>query len=264
MAATTCRGRHETPGTHLGRPPRPRTARPEPRPEPHPRSVHQPGYLVLIAFLRRHLTYANIAASVALFLALGGAAYAATQLPRNSVGTNQIRREAVTAGKIARRTRQQLRGNRGPAGPQGPQGKTGKQGPKGATGAKGAQGNAGAPGADGTGPAFEVVAKGKPIEAAGSTVVAQNLAPGAYVVSAGVVVESAVPTAVTCTLNGGGGSEAVGQVEAGLPTTLSLTEVRSLGGAGNATLSCSAPGGAAARYANLIATQVKSASRAAG
>jgi hypothetical protein len=217
-----------------------------------------------MGFLRRHLTYANVAVSLALFLALGGAAYAATQLPRNSVGTNQIRREAVTAGKIAKKTRNQLKGDRGPAGPQGPQGKTGKTGAKGATGARGAQGNQGAPGSDGTGPAFEVVTKAKPIEPAGSAVVAQNLAAGSYVVSAEVVIESAVTTSVACTLNGGGGSEAVGTVEAGFPLTLSLAEVRTLGGAGNAALTCAAPGGATAKYGNLIATQVKSASRVAG
>jgi hypothetical protein len=216
-----------------------------------------------MGLLRRHLTYANVAASLALFLALGGAAYAATQLPKNSVGTNQIRKEAVTAGKIAKKTRQQLQGNRGPAGQQGPQGKTGKQGAKGATGARGAQGNTGAPGIDGTGPALEVVAGPKLIEVGGSTVVSQNLAPGAYVITADVVVESAATTAVTCTLNGSN-SEAVGNVQPNLPVTLTLSGVRSLGAASAATLTCSAPGGATAKYANLIATQVKSASRAAG
>jgi hypothetical protein len=216
-----------------------------------------------MGLLRRHLTYANVAASLALFLALGGAAYAATQLPKNSVGTNQIRKEAVTAAKIAKKTRQQLQGNRGPAGQQGPQGKTGKQGAKGATGARGAQGNTGAPGIDGTGPALEVVTGAKPIEAVGSTVVSQNLAPGAYVVTADIVVESAATTAVTCTLNGSN-SEAVGNVAVGLPATLTLSGVRSLGAASAATLTCASPGGATAKYANLIATQVKSASRAAG
>jgi hypothetical protein len=216
-----------------------------------------------MGLLRRHLTYANVAASLALFLALGGAAYAATQLPKNSVGTNQIRKEAVTAGKIAKKTRQQLQGKRGPAGQQGPQGKTGKTGAKGATGARGAQGNTGAPGADGTGPALEVVSGAKPIEAVGSTVVSQNLAPGAYVVTADVVVESAATTLVTCSLNGSN-SEAVGNVTAGVPATLTLSGVRSLGAASAATLTCAAPAGATAKYANLIATQVKSASRAAG
>jgi hypothetical protein len=60
-------------------------------------------------FLPR-LTYANVIASLALFIALGGAAVAAG-LPKNSVGPNQIkkgavtpkalRKAAVTSGKIA-------------------------------------------------------------------------------------------------------------------------------------------------------------------
>jgi hypothetical protein len=60
-------------------------------------------------FLPR-LTYANVIASLALFIALGGAAVAAG-LPKNSVGPNQIkkgavtpkalRKGAVTSGKIA-------------------------------------------------------------------------------------------------------------------------------------------------------------------
>jgi hypothetical protein len=37
---------------------------------------------------------------VALFLSVGGVGYAATSLPRNSVGTSQIRSEAVTYKKI--------------------------------------------------------------------------------------------------------------------------------------------------------------------
>ena len=106
-----------------------------------------------------HLTYANVVATLCLFLLLGGgAAFAATQLPRNSVGTGQLKAGAVTAGKIARKARNQLRGSRGPAGAQGPQGKTGKTGAKGTTGARGATGATGAAGADGTGPAFEVFA----------------------------------------------------------------------------------------------------------
>ena len=207
-------------------------------------------------FLRRHLTYANVAATLALFLALGGAAYAATQLPRNSVGTGQLKAEAVTAGKIAKKTRKQLQGA---TGPQGPQGKTGKTGPKGAPGAKGATGAAGAKGAagaDGTGPAFEVFGTLKPIGTGATTIVAENLNVGAYVVSADVTVESGVATEVTCTLTGGG--EAKGFVEAGRPASLSLSVTRPPGSAGPQALTCAAPGGATAKYANLVATQVKS------
>lgn len=39
---------------------------------------------------------------LALFVALGGTAYAATRLPRNSVGTKQLKKNAVTAPKIAK------------------------------------------------------------------------------------------------------------------------------------------------------------------
>ncbi len=47
-----------------------------------------------------HLTYANVIATLALFLALGGAGYAATQLAKNSVGSPQLKKNAVTAAKI--------------------------------------------------------------------------------------------------------------------------------------------------------------------
>src|SRR4051794_2149958 len=143
-----------------------------------------------MSFIHRHLTYANVVASLALFLALGGAAFAATQLPRNSVGTGQLKPEAVTAGKIAKKTRSQLMGSQGPQGPQGPQGKTGKTGAKGATGSRGATGATGAkgaPGTDGTGPAFEAVATNVAISGPVATL---PLAPGAYVLNADVTVTS--------------------------------------------------------------------------
>jgi hypothetical protein len=47
------------------------------------------------------LTYANVVASLALFVALGGVSYAATSLPGGSVGTRQIRTEAVRTDKLA-------------------------------------------------------------------------------------------------------------------------------------------------------------------
>jgi hypothetical protein len=45
-------------------------------------------------------TYANVVATLALFIALGGASYAAVALPRNSVGSAQLRKDAVTATKV--------------------------------------------------------------------------------------------------------------------------------------------------------------------
>ena len=50
---------------------------------------------------RPKLNYANVIATIALFVALGGAAVAAG-LPRNSVGANQLKRGAVSAAKLKR------------------------------------------------------------------------------------------------------------------------------------------------------------------
>ncbi len=45
--------------------------------------------------LRPKLTYANVVATVALFIALGGASYAAVRLPARSVGTPQLKLKSV-------------------------------------------------------------------------------------------------------------------------------------------------------------------------
>jgi hypothetical protein len=50
--------------------------------------------------LRPRLTFSNVLACLALFIALGGTATAIV-LPRNSVGTKQLKRRAVTSKKIA-------------------------------------------------------------------------------------------------------------------------------------------------------------------
>jgi hypothetical protein len=48
------------------------------------------------------ISYANIVASVALFVALGGTAAAVTTLPRDSVGSPQIQKDAVRSPEIAK------------------------------------------------------------------------------------------------------------------------------------------------------------------
>lgn len=50
--------------------------------------------------IRPHLTYANVMVTLLAFIVLGGVAYAATTLPKNSVGTKQLKKKAVTAAKI--------------------------------------------------------------------------------------------------------------------------------------------------------------------
>jgi hypothetical protein len=81
--------------------------------------------------LGRHFTYANAAATIALFVALGGTSYAAFSVPAGSVGTKQLRNGAVTKAKLAHGVVAAERGAPGPHGPAGPQGATGSAGPPG-------------------------------------------------------------------------------------------------------------------------------------
>jgi hypothetical protein len=51
--------------------------------------------------LRSKLTYANVVATLALFIAIGGAsAFAASQLGKNTVGSKQLKKNAVTTAKV--------------------------------------------------------------------------------------------------------------------------------------------------------------------
>lgn len=110
---------------------------------------------------------ALVIAIIALFVSLGGGAYAAIRLPKNSVGSAQIKRHAVTAAKLAKNavnsatirdhtllardfkagqlgTQQGTPGSVGPQGHDGPMGPSGPTGPRGATGATGETGPSGA------------------------------------------------------------------------------------------------------------------------
>ncbi|HET9593151.1 MAG TPA: hypothetical protein VFP17_09570 [Solirubrobacterales bacterium] len=83
------------------------------------------GEMLLMMGFRTKLSYANVIATLALFLALGGGAYAATQLPKNSVGSKQLKKGAVTPAKLNGAAKATLTGPVGPAGPQGPAGASG-------------------------------------------------------------------------------------------------------------------------------------------
>lgn len=93
----------------------------------------------LMARLRSHVTYANVVATIALFLALGGGAYAASKLPKNSVTARQIKSNSITSPKVKDRSLlakdfkagQLPAGVRGPQGPEGARGQAGQTGPPG-------------------------------------------------------------------------------------------------------------------------------------
>jgi hypothetical protein len=72
---------------------------------------------------------AHHVALIALFVALGGTSYAAIRLPANSVGTKQLKKNAVTLKKIKPGARKALRGRRGATGPPGTNGQPGPPGP---------------------------------------------------------------------------------------------------------------------------------------
>jgi hypothetical protein len=101
--------------------------------------------------LRRHLSFANVTSLMALVFAMGGTGYALT-IPKNSVGSKQLRKNAVTGVKVKNRSlrasdfaRGQLPSGR--AGAPGAAGGPGLTGPAGAKGERGAQGLPGVVGA---------------------------------------------------------------------------------------------------------------------
>lgn len=69
---------------------------------------------------RPRLTFANVIATLSLFVALGGISYAATKLPKNSVGTKQIKNKAVTKAKLNPKLFKSLKAKTGPAGKDSP------------------------------------------------------------------------------------------------------------------------------------------------
>ncbi len=86
-----------------------------------------------------------VVACIGLAIALSGTAYAVTALPRNSVGTAQLKANAVNSAKVKNRSLlradfkagQLPAGATGSAGPAGPTGSAGPAGPQGAKGDRG-------------------------------------------------------------------------------------------------------------------------------
>src|SRR3954467_13301635 len=95
--------------------------------------------------LRPGLTYGNVIATLALFLALGGGAYAALKLPKDSVGARQIKKNAVRSSKVkdASLLKSDFKPGELPAAQAGPKGDNGDNGGKGDKGDKGETGDRG-------------------------------------------------------------------------------------------------------------------------
>jgi hypothetical protein len=113
----------------------------------------------MFSSVRRRLTYANVAMTLALVFAMSGGAYAASKYVITSnkqIKPSVLRQLQGKAGKT---------GAQGPAGPAGAVGAAGPQGPAGKDGANGKDGAPGEPGAKGEkgepGPLVETLPSGK-------------------------------------------------------------------------------------------------------
>ena len=106
----------------------------------------------MFAKLRGGLTFANVVALMALFIALGGTSVAAVALQKNSVKAKHIASNAVTSAKVkdASLKARDFGAGQLPSGSQGLQGSPGSPGAAGSNGGPGASGPSGEPGAAGT------------------------------------------------------------------------------------------------------------------
>jgi hypothetical protein len=206
--------------------------------------------------ITRPLSYSNVLASLALFVALGGASYAAVTLPANSVGTKQLAKKAVTGSKLKRNavTSAKVRdgsllaadfkagqvpaggsGQTGPAGPQGERGATGERGPS---------------------DAFSI---GNGTSSGSNTPLDLPVPAGDYFVTAKVSIGSpAANTLLRCDLTGGNNEDAsFGSIETTGHTqeTLVSTMVTHFDAAGSIHFSCNL-GGANPGQAVINAVQV--------
>ena len=101
--------------------------------------------------IKPRLTFANTAATLALFTSLGGVSWAAVTLPKGSVGSQQLQANAVSTrnvrdGSLLSRDFKQGELPRGQAGLTGATGLPGPQGAQGLRGPQGAAGPKGDPG----------------------------------------------------------------------------------------------------------------------
>jgi hypothetical protein len=110
--------------------------------------------------IRRNFTSAHVIAMLALMVALGGTGYAALKLPKNSVGSKQIKTGAVGSSEVKNRSLKAGDFKKGqiPKGPKGAQGPQGIQGLPGNAGQNGTDGPTGPTGPNGTAVAFARIA----------------------------------------------------------------------------------------------------------
>lgn len=162
--------------------------------------------------LRGKLTYANVMVTILAFIVLcGGAAVAAGQLGKNTVGTKQLKPGAVTSAKVKDGSLQakdfgKIAGNHRPIpGPPGPRGESGLEGPQGHEGRRGPEGPRG------TSDGYQAQGSSSSLTDSlfGTQVVSLPVPPGSYFVVSTVEADSADGNngGVQCRLINGNGGE---------------------------------------------------------
>lgn len=164
--------------------------------------------------LFRPTSYANVASTAALVLALGGTSYAAVaitgadikngtvttqDLKNDNVGSVDIRNGTLTLSDISATATAALQGATGPAGPAGPAGPTGATGPQGPIGPSNA---------------YSVYNDNPTVMGVSKMVLALNVPAGAYVVNSKAYAVRTTTTGTSyarCVLAGGGSEDQVGQ-----------------------------------------------------
>jgi hypothetical protein len=187
--------------------------------------------------------YADVAATLALMVALGGTSYAVTALPRNSVGAKQLKPDSVTSSKVLNGSLLAKDFAKGQL----------PRGAAGATGAPGIQGQSGPQGLPGPVAVFtgHTPSGSFPpsVGSGGMHLATVQLAAGSYLLYGNVIFNSthASPQTMTCGLgapgydpdgnarsqidkeviflgpSGTGSISAAGAIQLALPTTATLT-----------------------------------------
>jgi hypothetical protein len=208
--------------------------------------------------LRDKLTYANVMVTILAFVVLcGGVAVAAGQLGKNTVGTKQLKRGAVTSAKVKDRSllpKDFAKAFRVPIGRTSPPGPAGPQGP---------------PGPPGTSNGYQADGDSNSLSDSlfGTQVVSLAVPPGSYFVVSTVQADSADGNngSINCRLingNGGPGSTATSRFQSiRFPDVENMTLASGFDvSAGQSlNLQCSREGPSAlvrVNEANIVAVQV--------
>jgi hypothetical protein len=199
-------------------------------------------------------------ACAALLIALGGTGIAAAQLvPRGSIGTPQLRNDAVTSAKIRDGSLQATDVAEGqlPPGPTGSKGDKGDKGDKGSTGERGPRGLSGAYTRAVVGPI--VLPYSKAVTRVASLDITQA---GTYLIWAKtyVDVDYKYGSGVRCELRtGDDADESSRYIEDGRPQTIVTSAVRKIAAPGEVTYECALLNFAddvVARHARITAVKV--------